>query len=123
MDSQFREILVESSSGKLLCALINGERGWLMFLREAGDAGFSSRNPDYKGDPKEMVEYRLNNGQVDEYPRAWAYPVQIIEQAITYFRETDSPPQFIQWHNDSGDGRPIAPKAPLYPGRSGRVYE
>jgi immunity protein Imm1 of predicted polymorphic toxin system len=122
-DSPFREIWINSPSGRFLCALINGDVGWLMYLREEGDAGFSSRNPDYKGNPDETVEYRLNNGQVHEYPRSWAYPVEVIERAISHFRETGSPPLFIHWHNDSGDGRSIEPGAPRYTGRSGRVYE
>jgi immunity protein Imm1 of predicted polymorphic toxin system len=122
-DSAFREIWVQSPSGSFLCALINGDVGWLMYLREEGDAGFSSRNPDYRGDPDEVIEYRLNNGQIDEYPRAWAYPVELIEPAICHFRETGSPPLFIEWHNDSGDGRSIDPKPPRNPGRSGRVFE
>ncbi len=122
-DTRYREVWVKSPSGAMLCALINGDVGWLMYLRGDGDAGFSSRNPDYSGDPRETVEYLLNNGQMDEYPRAWAYPVETVERAIDHFRETGSPPLFIEWHNDSGDGRSIVPKPFRNPGRSGRVFE
>lgn len=75
-----------------------------MYLRHDGDAGFSSRNPNYSGPPEEMIEYRLNNGQRDFYPRAWAYPTETIERALDYFRRHGAPPHFITWHNDSGDG-------------------
>ncbi len=110
--SPFREVWLESPSGGLLCALMNGELGWLMYLRERGDAGFSSRNRAYAGPPDEMVEYELANGQLDEYPRAWAYPIEVIERALEHFRQTGTPPTFIEWHNDSGDGEQIAPQGP-----------
>ena len=105
--SPFREVWLESPDGKSLCALINGDVGWLMYLRENGDAGFSSRNPGYAGPPDEMVEYCLSNGQRDLYPRGWAYPTPVIERAMEYFREHGEPPPFISWYNDSEDGTTI----------------
>jgi hypothetical protein len=110
--SPYREVWLESPSGSLLCALINGGVGWLMYLRERGDAGFSSRNPEYVGSPDEMVEYELSNGQVDEYPRAWAYPIEVVGRALEHFRQTGMPPTFIEWYNDSGDGETIPPREP-----------
>jgi Immunity protein Imm1 len=102
--SRFREVWVNTEDGQTLCALINGDLGWLMYLRESGDAGFSSRNPEFTGPEDEIVEYYLSNGQRDEYPRAWALPVADVERALDYFRRTHEPPPFIVWHNDSGDG-------------------
>jgi hypothetical protein len=119
--SPYREVWLESPSGRFLCALINGDVGWLMYLREQGDAGFSSRNPDYAGSPDEMVAYELSNEQVDEYPLAWAYPTEVVERALEHFRQTGMPPTFVEWHNDSGDGEPIVPREPRHPGRSGRA--
>jgi hypothetical protein len=120
--SKFREVWVEAPNGGLLCALINSEvGGWLMYLREAGDAGFSSRYPSYSGPPDDKVKYKLGNGQVDYYPRAWAYPVETIERALEHFRATGLPPTFIEWHNDSGDGETIPPRESRHPGRSGRA--
>ena len=54
------------------------------------------------------MAYRLGNGQVDEYSRSWAYPAEVVERAVEHFRQTNSPPRFITWHNDSGDGATIA---------------
>ena len=105
--SPYREVWVESSDGKSLSALINGDVGWLMYFRKDGDAGFSSRNPGYVGPPDEIVEYRLDNVQHDHYPRAWAYPTPVIERALEYFRIHNEPPPFIYWYNDSGDGTAI----------------
>ncbi len=104
-DNQFREIWIELPDGQSLCALMNGDIGWLMYLRHKdGDAGFSSRNPNYEGDPGAMVDYRLDNGQIDEYPREWALPLATVEKALAFFELNHSPPPFISWHNDSGDG-------------------
>lgn len=95
---------VEMEDGQSLCALIHGDLGWVLYLREPGDAGFSSRNPAYAGPDNATLDYRLNNGQVDEYPLAWALPVAEVERALDFFRREQKPLPFVTWHNDSGDG-------------------
>ena len=95
----FEEIWVRVGE-KSMCALINGDRGWLMFLAEDGDSGFSSRNPAYDGPRAAMVEYYLSNGQRDEYPASWAYPIADVKRALAYFRRAGKRPSFIKWHRD-----------------------
>jgi hypothetical protein len=90
-----------------MCALINRDKGWLMYLRESGDAGFSSRNPNYPGAPDETLEFYMENGQLDEYPKAWIIPIDEIKKALDFFQKEKKPPTFINWHNDSGDGEKI----------------
>jgi hypothetical protein len=108
--SKYDEIWVETSDGQAMCALINGNLGWLMYLRESGDAGFSSRNPNYTGPSDAMLEYFVSNGQGDEYPMAWALPIEEIRRALDYFERERKPPPFVTWHNDSGDGTIIGPE-------------
>ena len=103
-ESPYREVWVETPDGKSMCALINGDYGWLMYLRENGDAGFSSRNPEYDGPANATIEYQLSNGQQDRYPASWAIPVAVIDRALRFFQEQNAPPPFICWHNDSDDG-------------------
>jgi hypothetical protein len=102
--SRCREVWVEAADSSALLALINGDLGWLLYMREPGDPGFSSRNLGYSGLEEAMIKYRLNNGQVDEYPASWAYPTAMIERALFFFRSNGKPPAFISWHNDSSDG-------------------
>ena len=102
--SPYREVWIEAPDGQSMCALINDQWGWLMYLREEGDAGFSSRNPVYAGAPEATIGYRLDNGQLDQYLASWAYPIAVIENALRFFEENHAPPPFIRWHNDSGDG-------------------
>ena len=105
--SQFLELWVERVDTSALCALVNGELGWLMYLRENGDSGFSSRNPDYDGPPEATIRYRLENGQVDEYPASWALPRSEIQKALAHFITSNKPPSWLAWHNDSDDGTVI----------------
>lgn len=98
--NHFKEIWVYSEDEQSMCALINGDYGWLMYLREEGDAGFSSRNPDYTGSDDETMEFTLSNGQVDEYPLAWVLPVEIVNKALEYFEKNHKLPDFITWHDD-----------------------
>ena len=95
----FKEICLEGSSGSMLYVLINGEYGWLMYLRYKGDAGFSSRNLDFENDDTE-IEFLLSNGQLDHYPISWTLPIAIVEKAILYFEKEDMMPPFITWHED-----------------------
>jgi len=70
--TQFSEVWIRHTADwPAVCALINGEAAWLMYMRYEGDAGFSTRNPQYTGPHKAMIEYYLSNGQCDEYPAAW----------------------------------------------------
>jgi hypothetical protein len=86
-ESPYREVWVEVPDGQFMCVLINGEQGWLMYLRENGDAGFSSRNPTHTGAAEATIKYRLDNGHFDEYPASWAYPVKVIARPTVLYRE------------------------------------
>src|SRR5678815_3132714 len=49
LPNAFAEVWVDHGPYPALCALMNGNLGWLMWARYEGDAGFSSRNPAYSG--------------------------------------------------------------------------
>jgi hypothetical protein len=83
---------------------VNGDRAWLMYLRYDGDAGFSSRNPEYQGPEYAVVDYFLSNGQCDEYPASWTYPTDQVFKVLEWFAANRSSPPSIAWFNDSGDG-------------------
>jgi Immunity protein Imm1 len=97
---QFDEIWENLPDGQALCALINADRGWLMYLRENGDSGFTSRNPDYYGPKDATIEYVLSNGQHDLYPASWALPISVIRLALEHFRQKHERPPFVTWHED-----------------------
>ncbi len=98
---QFLEVWAQRPEGSALCALVNGQLGWLMFLREPGDAGFSSRNPSYTGPADATVEYQLENGQEDLYPASWAVELGDLVNALRSFLQTGVRPSGITWHDDS----------------------
>jgi len=106
---QFRHIcLAMDRGGPSLSALLNGNIGWLMYLRhDDGDAGVSSRNlafdgsPPAPGSPVLLIKYRLSNGQMDEYPASWALPEQEIMRSLEYFVAHDGErPPFVDWHDN-----------------------
>lgn len=92
--AEMEEIWVEHGEARL-CALINGSRGWLMYLRYPGDEGSHSVDPDCQ-DPGEM-EFLLNNGQLDRYPVAWTLPIETVRQALEHFEQTGQPAPFVPW--------------------------
>lgn len=102
-DSRFAERWIELPDGQSMCALINGDVGWLMILRFPGDVGMSSRNPAYDGPDDRTIEYFLDNGQRDEYPASWALPIEEIQKAMAFFEENQQIPDFVTWHDDEED--------------------
>lgn len=68
---------------KKMMALINGEFGWLMYLREDSDAGFSSRNPIYTGSEDETMEFYLSNGQLDRSIKLVMEALDILKSIIS----------------------------------------
>jgi hypothetical protein len=84
--------------------LVNGDRAWLMYVRESGDAGFSSRDPNYGGPPDAEMDFYLGNGQKDRYPVAWTMPTADAFRALEYFAAHKRSPEWVCWFNDSGDG-------------------
>jgi alpha-D-ribose 1-methylphosphonate 5-triphosphate synthase subunit PhnI len=107
LDDQYDEVDEYLADSQYLVALINGDLGWLMYLRYNGDVGFSTRNPDYAGPEDAVLEYYLSNRQRDAYPLSWAIPVSEIERALEYFITELKPPPWLHWHNGSEDGEVI----------------
>src|SRR5687768_2370545 len=70
-ETQFSEVWIMFGRGPCLCALANGDNAWLMYQREAGESGLRSYNPAYAGSDDDLMEFRLGNGQRDEYPARW----------------------------------------------------
>jgi hypothetical protein len=113
---QYAEVWVRYEEYPCICALVNGDRAWLMYLRYNADAGFSSRDPDYGGPADAMMGFYLSNGQYDEYPLAWTIPKKQTFRALEWFAAHGRSPEEITWHNDSGDGA----KSPNDKPRKGR---
>jgi hypothetical protein len=111
-DTGFAEVWVMHDRYPALCALLNGDIGWLTCLRAEGDAGFSSRNPGYSGPPDAEIEFMLSTGQVDPYPAAWTYPRAEVLEAVRVFAASRRCPAGLCWFNDSGDGV-TSPDEPL----------
>lgn len=106
-DGQYKEIWIYSNETendeRAMMALIHGDWGWLMYLREEGDSGFSSRNPDYAGsdDDGETMEFKLSNGQLDRYPLSYVISAEQVMKALDYFEKHHELPEFITWHDDA----------------------
>ena len=99
--NQFLEIWMQHTIGcPVISALVNGDAAWLMFLRTEGDAGFSTRNPNYAGPPKAVIEYYLSNGQRDEYPASWNITTNEAMRALEYFFLKEDKAPWLEWHED-----------------------
>lgn len=96
----YAELWLNQADRPTLCVLVNRDKAWIMFLREEGDSGFSSRNPDYAGPAGAKLEFFLSNGQRDEYPAQWCIPTAEALQAMHYFFEHGEKSPAVYWHED-----------------------
>ncbi len=96
---QYKEIWLEGPEEQSICALINGNIGWLMYLRFSGDAGYSSRNQLETSDKN--IEFYLSNGQCDGYPKKWTYPLDTLKEALFSFIDNGELPKQVEWYDDS----------------------
>jgi len=104
---QFAEIWMQDVGDcPSICALINGEAAWLMYLRFEGDGGFSTRNPNYTGPPKAVIEYYLANGQRDEYPASWNITTKEAMRALEYFFVKEEKAPWLDWQEERPDFKP-----------------
>lgn len=103
---QFAEIWMQhAADSPSISALINGEAAWLMYLRFEGDAGFSTRNPNYAGPPKAKIEYYLSNGQRDEYPASWNITTNEAMRALEYYFLKEDKAPWLEWHEERPENR------------------
>ena len=99
--TQFSEIWMQHPADwPAMGALINGEAAWLMYVRYEGDAGFSTRNPQYAGPEKAVIEYYLSNGQRDEYPASWNITTAEAIRGLEFFFEEEGMAPWLQWHEE-----------------------
>jgi hypothetical protein len=97
LSQTYSEVWLYRDTGEALAILINGDRGWLMFLRYDGDPGFHSINPDDDSPEDVVMDFFLSNGQCDEYPIRWTYPTETVLQAAEHFFVSGERAPFIHW--------------------------
>jgi hypothetical protein len=70
-----------------------------MYTPADGSEGLQSVNADIAGDSQSVRQYRLSNGQMDEYPESWAIPESVIVDALEYFVDHGEPAPFVAWRS------------------------
>lgn len=90
------ELWIMCDTGQALCMLKNGTHAFLMYLKNDEHAGLVSKGND---DTKQLIEYRLSNGQVDEYPASWCIPAKVCYQVVIDFcLHNGARPDWIGWN-------------------------
>ncbi len=86
------------ADGPVLCMLKSDDRAFLLWMRERGDPGFSSRGRGRRNAPPQR--FRLSNGQVDAYPAEWTIPFDEGRRAMEHFCVDGTRAPFVKWHDD-----------------------
>lgn len=92
------ELWIATVNGPAMCMLRSGDNAWLMYLREPGDSGLSSRGDEGLAG---FAEYTLLNGQVDKYPLSWCVSLGDCMKALKDFWLNDGcKPEGIFWRDN-----------------------
>jgi hypothetical protein len=84
LKDDYSEVWIKGHEESSLCAMINPNNAFLMYLRYEGDTGFRSNNKS--GHDNNTIEFRLSNGQSDHYPESWLTKKEKVKSALlTYF--------------------------------------
>lgn len=81
-------------------ALFSGDRAFLMYLPEIGEAGMSSRDPKHVGAPNARVVFRSANGEDTEIPARFTVSKDQGLKAVEQFLRSGRVPKFIHWEDD-----------------------
>jgi hypothetical protein len=96
----FRELSLSHKGDKAsMTVLMNGLEGFLLYMASDDDAGFTSRNP-IKNSPTNSKQFRLTNGQMDQYPDDWVVAQHAIEEACVFFCNSKAMLPTMMWHDD-----------------------
>ena len=96
--TELHEILISGHGDTSLTVMTNPYGAFMMFLRENGDSGFTSRNQTKE--EGEFVDFKLSNGQVDQYPLNWVIKHEEAKQAIISYYRTGNMLETINWFEE-----------------------
>ena len=82
--------------------LTHDARALLFYFRYSGDPGFTSRDPAYAGPKDAMLDFRLSNGQIDEYPAYWTVPIEDALCALEYAFVHRARAPWVSWNDETG---------------------
>ncbi|WP_309398009.1 hypothetical protein [Cerasicoccus maritimus] len=102
-DLRFVEIWLKYPRFPMLGVLINSDDAFLQAFRFQGDPGFFSNNPS-RSECDELVEFELENGQVDEFPSKSCYTKKEAIRACLDFAVDGKFPDWIDWIYAGMDG-------------------
>jgi hypothetical protein len=98
-DIRFLEVWADRGD-EAMCMLANGDRAWLMYLKNQDEECFSTRNLSIPDDGQQL-EFRLSNGQTDFYPCHWTVTRELGTEGLTEFVEHGGRTASLEWHDDN----------------------
>ena len=94
-NSAMFELWAVAPGGESLCMLRNRDNALLMYLRQNGDSGLSSRSAVHR---EGFASFRLSNGQHDEYPLSWCIDTRSCYDGFLFFFDSSGElPHSISW--------------------------
>jgi hypothetical protein len=92
---EYAEAWLNHDMKESICLLKAESHMFLMYLRYPEDAGFVSKG---HAQSKGNIEFRLSNGQADEYPLSWCIESEWAYKGLAYFYENNGEKSpYIEW--------------------------
>ena len=91
----FVEAWLYFDTGSSICLLKNREKVFLMYLKDIEDEGTTSIGDEGLSG---LSDFRLSNGQIDQYPNAWCIDSEYALKGLAYFHQNEGiKSEYIQW--------------------------
>ncbi len=91
----YNEIWIKGKGESSLCTMTNPSHAFFMYLRFDGDSGFRSNNST--ADKNQTQDFRLSNGQIDQYPETWLTERARVREVILKYYDTGEMDTSLDW--------------------------
>ena len=96
----YLEIWLNKSEGKALSALINRDFAFLILMTPDCPEGWHSVS-DVPGETSpQMLNFRLGNGQLDQFPKNWCVQRDSVKAVFEEYWQSERRPISIKWKYD-----------------------
>lgn len=92
------EIWFKKEGTSSICVLKEETAAFIVYIDDEKDKTFSSRN--LKGEKNKFIDFKLNNGQIDEYPENWVVSFEKAKLVIIDYFEGNDILNTISWNED-----------------------
>ena len=93
---QYAEVWFDHNESPSICLLKSNDNTFLMYLENSDDEGVVTKGSN---NFEQSIDYKLTNGQIDQYPQSWCIEKELAYKGLAYFYENEGAKSpYLNWH-------------------------